>query len=163
MGTSGIVVVLLTYRLLLPKTWLESSVGRWSLNSIALSQLEVRGTMWYLSMSQVSSFLIFYLPIQIFFEIFQICRSSRPEVFCKRCSAGLRPTTLLKKRLWHRCFPVNFVKFRRAPFFIEHLWWRLLNLRSKVMSNTNLVFDTWLSQLAENMLAQTLRLGLSIK
>ena len=25
--------------------------------------------------------------------------------------AGLRPATLLKKRLWHRCFPVNFTKF----------------------------------------------------
>ena len=24
-----------------------------------------------------------------------------------------RPATLLKKRLWHRCFPVNFV---RTPF-----------------------------------------------
>ena len=23
---------------------------------------------------------------------------------------------LLKKRLWHRCFPVNFVKFLRTPF-----------------------------------------------
>ena len=30
--------------------------------------------------------------------------------------AGLRPTTLLKKRLWHRCFPVNFVKFLSTPF-----------------------------------------------
>ena len=30
--------------------------------------------------------------------------------------AGLRPATLLKKRLWHRCFPVNFAKFLRAPF-----------------------------------------------
>ena len=74
-------------------------------------------------------------------------RSSRPEVFCKKgvlrnftkftgkhlCQslffnkvAGLRPATLLKKRLWHRCFPVNFVKFLRTPFFIEHLWWLLL-------------------------------------
>ena len=25
---------------------------------------------------------------------------------------GLRPATLLKKRLWHRCFHVNFVKLR---------------------------------------------------
>ena len=25
--------------------------------------------------------------------------------------AALRPATLLKKILWHRCFPVNFVKF----------------------------------------------------
>ena len=30
--------------------------------------------------------------------------------------AGLRPATLLKKRLWHRCFPVNFVKFLRTSF-----------------------------------------------
>ena len=29
---------------------------------------------------------------------------------------GLRPATLLKKRFWHRCFPVNFAKFLRAPF-----------------------------------------------
>ena len=31
-------------------------------------------------------------------------------------NAGLRPATLLKKRLWNRCFPVNFVKFLRTPF-----------------------------------------------
>ena len=29
---------------------------------------------------------------------------------------GLRPATLLKNRLWHRCFPVNFAKFLRTPF-----------------------------------------------
>ena len=40
--------------------------------------------------------------------------------------AGLRPATLLKKRLWHRCFPVNFTKFLRTTFFIEHVWWLLL-------------------------------------
>ena len=34
--------------------------------------------------------------------------------------------TLLKKRLWYRCVPVNFVKFLRTPFFIEHLLWLLL-------------------------------------
>ena len=27
-----------------------------------------------------------------------------------------RPATLLKKRLWRRCFPVNFVKFLKTPF-----------------------------------------------
>ena len=36
-----------------------------------------------------------------------------PETFC------LRPVTLLKKSLWHRCFPVNFVKFLRTPFLTE--------------------------------------------
>ena len=30
--------------------------------------------------------------------------------------AGLRSATLLKKRLWHRCFPVNFAKFLRTSF-----------------------------------------------
>ena len=36
------------------------------------------------------------------------------------------PANLLKKRLWHRCFPVNFAKFLRTPFFTDHLWWLLL-------------------------------------
>ena len=36
-------------------------------------------------------------------------------------AAGLTPVTLLKKRLWRRCFPGNFVKFLRTPFDIEHL------------------------------------------
>ena len=27
-----------------------------------------------------------------------------------------RLATLLKKSLWHRCFPVNFAKFLRTPF-----------------------------------------------
>ena len=31
-----------------------------------------------------------------------------------------------KKRLWHRCFPVNIAKFLKTPFFIELLGWRPL-------------------------------------
>ena len=30
--------------------------------------------------------------------------------------AGLRSATLLKKSLWHRCFPMNFVQFLRTFF-----------------------------------------------
>ena len=30
--------------------------------------------------------------------------------------AGPEPATLLKKTLWHRCFPVNSVKFLRSLF-----------------------------------------------
>ena len=42
---------------------------------------------------------------------------------------GLRPAAaLLKKRLWHRCFPVNFAKFIRAPFLKDHLSWLLLSV-----------------------------------
>ena len=36
--------------------------------------------------------------------------------------AGLRPTALVKERLWHRLFPVNFVKFLKTPFFTANLW-----------------------------------------
>ena len=31
----------------------------------------------------------------------------------------------IKKRLWHKCFPVNFAKFL-TPFLTEHLWWLVL-------------------------------------
>ena len=85
------------------------------------------------------------------------CRSSRPEVFCKKGVlrnfakftgkhmrqshffnkiAGLRAATLLKKRLWHRCFPVNFSKFLRTPFSIEHLRWLLLKSISNLLIKT---------------------------
>ena len=29
--------------------------------------------------------------------------------------AGLRPANMSKKKLWHRCFPVNIAKFVRTP------------------------------------------------
>ena len=38
------------------------------------------------------------------------------------------PATLLKKGLWYRCFPVNFAKFLRTPFFTEHHRWLLLTV-----------------------------------
>ena len=30
--------------------------------------------------------------------------------------AGLSPAALLKRSLWHRCFPMNLAKFLRTPF-----------------------------------------------
>ena len=47
-----------------------------------------------------------------------------PESLFKN-SNRLRPTTLLKKRLWHRCFLMNFVKFVRTPF-LQNIFGRLL-------------------------------------
>ena len=40
--------------------------------------------------------------------------------------AGLRPSTLLKKRLWHRSFPMNFMKFLRT-LFLQNTSGRLQN------------------------------------
>ena len=39
--------------------------------------------------------------------------------------AGLRPETLLKTRLWHRCFPMNFVK-HSGTLFLQNTSGRLL-------------------------------------
>ena len=49
-----------------------------------------------------------------------------PESFFNKV-ADFRRATLSKKRLWHRCFPVNFAKFLKTPFLTDHLRWLLLN------------------------------------
>ena len=36
-------------------------------------------------------------------------------------AAGMSPATLLEKRLWHRCFHVNFAKILKNTYFEEHL------------------------------------------
>ena len=65
------------------------------------------------------------------------------ENTCARVSFLIKlqaaPATLLKKGLWHRCFPVNFAKFLRTPFFTEHLWWLLLLLLVK--NENDFIFD----------------------
>ena len=65
-----------------------------------------------------------------------IARSSRSEViykkgvlkiFAKFTGKHLCQSFFLKKRLWHRCFPVNFSKFLRTPVLTEHLRWLFLH------------------------------------
>ena len=102
------------------------------------------------------SMISHYISV-IFFCVSITCRSSRPYVFCKKdvhrnftkftgkhlcqslffnkvaaCRVSflikLQPATLLKKKFWHRCFPVNFAKILRTPFLTDHLRWLLLYL-----------------------------------
>ena len=47
---------------------------------------------------------------------------------------GLRPATLLKKRLWHRCFLVNFAKFIRTPFSQNNSGRLLLDIGSSLIN-----------------------------
>ena len=42
-----------------------------------------------------------------------------------------RPATLFKKRLWHRCFPLNFWKFLKIPFLQNTSGRLLLNLANQ--------------------------------
>ena len=88
----------------------------------------------------------------------RIKQKQSPEVFCKKkvfedlqntCArdsflvklqcqrlffnkvADFRPAALLKKSVWHRCFPVNFAKFLRRPFLQNTFngcfctWWKV--------------------------------------
>ena len=68
---------------------------------------------------------------KVFLEIWQISQ----ENTCARVSFLIkkRPATLLKRRLWHRCFPVNFVKFLRTPF-LQNTSGRLLLLWIKLQT-----------------------------
>ena len=43
------------------------------------------------------------------------------------CNVKEHPATLLNKRLWHRCFPVNFTIFLRTPFLKNNSRRLLLN------------------------------------
>ena len=54
--------------------------------------------------------------------------------------AVLRSATLLKKRLWPRCFPVNSSKFLRAPF--------LQNICGRLLLFKNLTLDLKLNSVA---------------
>ena len=91
--------------------------------------------------------------IFVFFFRYICLRSSRQEVLCEKgvlrnftkstrkhlCQVSFLiklqtwPVTLLKKRLWHRCFPVNFVKFLRTSFLTEHLWCLLLMFAKRLL------------------------------
>ena len=86
------------------------------------------------------------LPLKTFHRKFPLKKHLSKGVPYKRCCLRFhkirrktpvpesrpRPATL-KKRLWHRCFPVNFVKFLRTPILLEHLQWLLLPLFVMVM------------------------------
>ena len=71
---------------------------------------------------------------KVFIEISQNSR----ENTCSRVSFLIKlpawgpATLLLKKRLWHKCFPLNFAKFLRTPFLTEHLR-RLLLKQLKII------------------------------
>ena len=76
----------------------------------------------YQSIPNISYKLLSDKPFQIILTNYY----QTSEAAAQTCSVKKPPATLLKKRLWHRCFPVNFAKFLKTPFFTEHLWWLLL-------------------------------------
>ena len=100
------------------------------------------------SVRETLDFLVLSIPSNISFVQHDV-RSSRAEVFSKKgvlenfakftwkclCQsvfsnkvAGL---FFKKKRLLRKCFPLNFEKFSRTSFFIEHLRWLLLRCKGR--------------------------------
>ena len=55
-----------------------------------------------------------YMSLLLFFESYFI--------YFPETGNFQKQSSLLKKRLWLRCFPVNFVKFLKTHFVREHLW-----------------------------------------
>ena len=66
-------------------------------------------------------------------------RSSRQELLCKKgvlrnfskFTGNCARVPFVKKRLWNRCFRVNFAKLLRTSFLTEHLRWLLLAFQSE--------------------------------
>ena len=59
----------------------------------------------------------YYQSAKDFFLIYISKPIKRSYMKLLTISINLRPASLLKKRLWQRCFPMNFVKYSRAPFW----------------------------------------------
>ena len=55
-----------------------------------------------------------------FWSVFSSIRTEYRKIWTRKKSVfgHFFFDNFLKKRPWHRCFPVNFAKFLRAPFFI---------------------------------------------
>ena len=56
-----------------------------------------------------------YLPQCTILHVYSKAKSVLKN-FTKFTGRHFRPAILLKKSLWHRCFPVKIAKFLRAPF-----------------------------------------------
>ena len=114
----------------------------------------IRFENFFMDETKMCSFMLYV--IKLFANHIELNLFDTPEAVARRCSvkkvfleisqnsqentcaivsfliklqvSGLRSVTLLKKRLWQKCFPVNFAKFLRTPILTEHFRWLLLIL-----------------------------------
>ena len=107
-----------------------------------------------------SIYTIFRFLLVVFSEVFEFLQGSfqkqPPEVFCKEGVLRIfkihwktpAPVSFLikleaapKKRLWHRCFPVNFAKFLWAPFSQNTSGWLLQSFEEGNLYLTSVFFS----------------------
>ena len=85
-----------------------------------------------------------------------IFRSSHSVVFWKICV--LRNfAKFTGKHLCQKCFPVNFAKILRTPFFTEHLQWLLLELALDMLNHLDISLGSlWQLHLDKTMVRRQL-------
>ena len=85
-------------------TNLVKSTGKHLCQGLFLNQVDFEKRLWRDSVTDVFLWILQNLQDQLF-----------TEHFCTTVSVtNLKISTLLKKRLWHRCFAVNFTKFKNT-------------------------------------------------
>ena len=75
--------------------------------------------------------ILWFQQILIYRSSHQRCSMKKGVLrnFGKFTGKHLCRASFLIRRLWHRCFSVNFLNiFLRTPFVIEPLWWLLLKI-----------------------------------
>ena len=91
--------------------------------SVSIVEFEQVNICWDCQKDKVKSFLI---PVAIAMaNVTKISQRLNPfhvtglflQPLYLHWRLGHRPATLLKKRLWHRCFPMSLAKFLRTPFY----------------------------------------------
>ena len=90
---------------------------------------------------------------KVFLKIPQNSQETPPQESLGQFQS-LRPTILSKKRLWYRCFPLNFAKFLRTLFDRTPPGWLLLheyNTRGK-RQDLSINQENILTQLQENLI-----------
>ena len=91
----------------------------------------LRVTVYYYYVAHASEAVVRSCSVKkAFLEISQ----NLQENACARVS-------FLKRRLWKRCFPVNFAKYLRTSFLTEHLWWLLLAFQSESTLHESIVLE----------------------
>ena len=84
-------------------------------------------------------------------QFFILIQKQPPDVFYKKS-----PATLLKRRLWHRCFPVNFVKFLLgdcfylSPTLFRVELFKIISRNNCIMIATiDLLWNCWLTKIRQ--------------
>ena len=62
-------------------------------------------------------------PPEVFYK--KLCSQKFRKIDRQTPAQGSQPATLLKKRLRHKCFPLNFAKYLKTPF-LQNIPGRLL-------------------------------------